>query len=149
MLNYDGFRLIKVLNGVHDTFVAPYAIINYQPETKYKINKTNAFDPTIVIKRGAYFDDKIEIEAFLIASELQELYSILANFDKLYIEFDANKKTMQLPVIIENKPKLEDKARYHKTKIKFSLKALYKSHTRIDFDNLFGFGLSWNSNFGF
>lgn len=149
MLNIFGFRLIKINNNTTNTYVVEYASISHQTNIKYKIEKVNAFDPTIIIKRGAYNDDLIEIEAILNRNEFNNLSSFLTSFDKLFIEFDANNETLQFPVIVEKFPKLEDRTRFKKSTVKFSLKSTYKTLEPVNFNNLFGYGLKYGENWGF
>jgi hypothetical protein len=137
------------MNGAIDGYVVADATVDYQPDIKYRIEKKNAFDPTIIIKREPYHDDVIECQAILLPSEYETLSSKLTSADKLYIEFDSGNKTLQFPVTVEKLPKLEDDSRSFKSKIKFTLNSIYKQLNYIDFDNVFGYGNDWGDNWGF
>ncbi|MCD4828919.1 MAG: hypothetical protein K8R90_05760 [Candidatus Cloacimonetes bacterium] len=54
MLCYDGFRIIKIAGGIYFGYVVPNGVVEYQPGIKYRINKKNAFDPTISIRRDTH-----------------------------------------------------------------------------------------------
>lgn len=149
MFKYDGFRIISITNGIVDGYVVPDATVEYQPEIKYRIEKKNAFDPTIIIKRDAYHDDQIECEAILLPTEYNTLCSHLTTADQLFIEFDTAKQILQFPVTVDKLPKLEDETRSFKSQVKLTLNSIYTSLEFIDFDNVFGYGNDWGENWGF
>lgn len=149
MLVYDGFRLIGIKEGSINGFIVENGTVSYQPEVKYKIEKRNAFNPTIIIKRQAYNEDNIDCQAFLKAEEYNNLVNFLTESDSLYIEFDTKQKTMQLPIYTFRLPKLEDDNRSFKGAVKFSFKSLYTTLTPIDFENIFGYGNNYGFNYGF
>ena len=149
MLCYDGFRIIKIANGNYSGFVVPDGIVEYQPGIKYRIEKKNAFDPTIIIRKEPYRIDSIECEALLDASDYDLLVEQLTNADQLYIEIDAADATLQFPVTTDKLPKLEDESRSHRGRVKFTLKSIYQQLNPIDFDSVFGWGNNWGINFGF
>jgi len=149
MLRLEGFRLIRIIKGVYSGYTVENGTVLYQPEIKYKIEKKNAFDPTIIIKRQAYNEDSIDCQAFLNAEEYNSLVSFLTENNTLYIEFDTKQKTMQLPINTYKLSKLEDDNRSFKGAIKFSFKSLYTDLTLIDFENVFGYGSNYGNNYGF
>ncbi len=149
MLCYDGFRIIKLAGGICSGYVVPNGVVEYQPGIKYRIEKKNAFDPTIVIRREPYHEDAIECEALLNAAEYDELFEHLTDADQLFIEFDAAETTLQFPVTTDKLPKLEDDSRSHRGRVKFTLKSVYQQLNPIDFDSIFGWGQSWGLNFGY
>jgi len=149
MLRYDGFRIISIAGGVYAGFVVESGVIDYQPQRKYRVEKQCAFDLTILIRREPYNEDSIECEAYLPATQYDELYNILSDADQLYIEFDAGSGTLQFPVVIDKLPKLDDDARSHRSRIKFTLTSIYKQLSPIDFDSVFGYGAGWGDCWGF
>ena len=149
MLGIDGFRIIKISAGVTAGYVVENGTVDYQPSIKYRIEKKNAFDPTIIIKREPYHYDSIECEAYIKAEEYDNLLASLTNGLLYFIEFDTSETVIQLPVTISKLPKLEDLNRSYRGKIKFSLRSIYQEITPIDFDNIFGWGTSWGKNYGF
>jgi len=149
MFKYDGFRLVAITNGNIDGYVVPDATVEYQPEIKYKIQKKNAFDPTIIIKREPYHEDQIECEAILLPTEYNNLNNHLITANELFIEFDTADQTLQFPVTVDKLPKLEDESRSFKSLVKFTLSSIYKELNYIDFDNVFGYGNDWGENWGF
>lgn len=149
MFQFDGFRLISITNGVIDGYVVADATVGYQPNIKYRIEKKNAFDPTVIIRREPYHDDEIECQAILLPNEYATLCDKLISAENLYIEFDSADKTLQFPVTVDKLPKLEDDTRSFKSKVKFTLSSIYKELNYIDFDNVFGYGNDWGDNWGF
>ena len=149
MLSYDGFRIIKIANGTTSGYVIENGIVNYEPVIKYKIEKKNAFDPTIIIRREPYNEDIIECEAILNPDEYDNLLAHLISAEQLYIEFDTSETTLQFPVIVDKLPKLDDETRSFKNNIKLSFKSIYQTLNPINFDDIFGWGASWGSNYGF
>jgi len=149
MLSYDGFRIINISGGVMDGYVIENGVIEYEPVIKYRIEKKNAFDPTIIIRREPYHEDSIECEAILLPIEYDELYNHLTTAEQLYIEFDTAETILQFPVIVDKLPKLEDESRSFKSKVKFTFKSIYTELTPINFDQIFGYGNDWGENWGF
>ncbi len=47
----SGFRMIRVDNSGHSIYTCEEAVIEYAPKLKYRIEKKNAFDPTILHQR--------------------------------------------------------------------------------------------------
>ena len=130
-------------------YVVEHGLVDYEPVIKYRVNKTCAFDPTIVIKRGEYHDDSIECEAILNATEYDNLRDHLILANQLYLEFDGVDSVLQFPVTVEKYPKLEDSRRSFRGNYKISLKALYTTLDIINFDDILGWGNGWGSNYGF
>jgi len=149
MLNITGFRIYKLASGTQSGYVVENGRVDYQPVVKYRINKKNAFDPTIRIRRGKYNQDSIDCEAILDANQYNDLLAILTDADQLYIEFDGADSTMQFPVTVDKLPKIEDDNRSNPGIVKFSLESVYTTLSTIDFNNVFGWGDSWGSNYGF
>lgn len=149
MLSIDGFRLIKIKTGVFSGYTVESGTVLYQPELKYRIEKKNAFDPTLIIKRDPYHEDLIDCEAILNPEEYEELYLFLTDYDALYLEFDSSEHTLQYPVQINKLPKLEDELRSFKGNFKFTLKSIYTVLTPIDFNSIFGYGNAYGNNYGF
>lgn len=149
MLGYDGFRIIRIKDGVMTGYTVEHGIVDYEPVVKYRIEKECAFDPTIVIRRGEYREDSIECEAILNATEYDNLRDHLLAADELYIEFDGVDSVMQFPITVEKFPKLEDARRSFRGSYKITFTSLYTEYTLIDFDSIFGWGTSWDKNYGF
>lgn len=149
MLSYDGFRIIKIADGIVDGYVVENGIVEYEPEIKYRIEKKNAFDPTIIIRRDPYHEDSIECEAILLPVEYDNLVNHITTANELYIEFDTADETLQFPITFDKLPKLEDDSRSFMNKVKFSFKSIYQSLSHIDFNNIFGWGNDWGENWGF
>jgi len=149
MLSYDGFRIIKIANGQTDGYVVENGIVEYEPDIKYRIEKKNAFDPTIIIRREPYHEDSIECEAILLPVEYDNLVEHLSDAEQLYIEFDIVDTTLQFPIILDKLPKLEDDSRSFKNNVKFSFKSIYQELNYINFNNIFGWGADWGENWGF
>ncbi len=149
MLRLEGFRLIRILKGIYSGYTVENGTVLYQPEIKYRIEKKNAFDPTIQIRRYPYHEDIIDCEAILNPNEYEEIYDFLTDYDALYIEFDSSERTLQYPVQVNKLPKLEDDYRSFSGNFKFSLKSLYTVLTPIDFNNIFGYGNVYGNNYGF
>jgi len=150
MLYIEGFYLIKTASGQDVEILAvPKGHVDYQPKIKYRIDKTNAFDPTIIIQRDPYHSDQIKCDAFIDADEYDALLAILQNGDKYYIEFNVPGGTFQLPFTINKLPERSNDGRFDKTKVSFSLDCIYVEHTYIDFELIQGYGNGWGECWGF
>ncbi len=149
MDNYDGFRLIGVQQGIASGMLMVHGVVSYQPDVKYRIEKKNAFNPSIIIRRGRYHEDTIECQAIIDSEKYDELLNFLNSSELLYIEFSSKNKKYQLPVYVHKFPRLEDEARSFKDAFKFSLRSVYEDGSAIDFDNIFGYGNSYGNNYGF
>ena len=149
MLSYDGFRIIKITGGQANGYVVENGIVDYEPVVKYRVEKQNAFDPTIIIRREPYHEDSIDCEAILLPIEFDNLVEHLTGADQLYIEFNTADAKLQFPIITDKLPKLEDDTRSFTNKVKFSFKSIYQSLSYINFNDIFGWGTGWGKNWGF
>jgi len=149
MLSYDGFRLIKIAGGSTDGYVVENGIVEYEPDIKYRIEKKNAFDPTIIIRREPYHEDTITCTAILNPEEYNILVSHITNVEQLFIEFDLANTTMQFPILVDKLPKLDDDSRSFKGELKITFTSIYQELVPINFDAVFGWGTSWDESWGF
>ena len=60
-----GFKLIRWADEGIDYFFCPNGQIEYSPSQKYRIEKKNAYDLTIIHRREAYREDSFDLEAVL------------------------------------------------------------------------------------
>lgn len=100
--------------------------MEYSPNRKFRLEKKNAFNPTILHQREEYREDGFELQASLLPSEYYNLLSFLTNTGKLYLEYTAydNIKS-QFPVTIAQLPKCPDDLHEYTEKVKFSLESRY------------------------
>ena len=121
-----GFKLIRWDNEGIYYFFCPNGQIEYNPSQKYRIEKKNAYDPTIIHRREAYREDSFDLEAVLEPSEYYGLMNFLLSPGKLYLEYTAyNSIKSQFPVTIAQLPKCPDDLHEYPTKVKFSVESRY------------------------
>ena len=65
MAAIKGFKLIRWAEDGIFYFLCPHGQIEYSPNRKYRIEKKNAYDPTIIHRREAYREDSFDLEAIL------------------------------------------------------------------------------------
>lgn len=130
--------------------------IEYKPKLKYKIDVVSAINPTIRYRKHPYHEDIIEVTSIVSPEEWDTLYGILNSptGDGLsnaifFIEFERDGSWVQLPVQVESLPDAPDYVRYGNEKVKYSFSAIYENYTPIDFSDIYGYGNSWGSNYGF
>lgn len=126
MAAIKGFKLIRWAEDGIFYFLCPHGQIEYSPNRKYRIEKKNAYDPTIIHRREAYREDIFDLEAILEPSEYYALLNFLLGPGKLYLEYTAYSNiSNQFPVTITQLPKCPDDLHEYPTKIKFSLESRY------------------------
>ena len=75
MAAIKGFRLIRWSS--EGVFIRnwPTGEVEYIPRTKYRIEKKNAFNPSIVHRRDEYREDGFDLQVSLYPHEYYELLS--------------------------------------------------------------------------
>ncbi len=148
MIINQTIKLINFSTSVNMKVIENTAI-DVEPSIKYRVSKTNAFDPTKLIQRDPYHEDTIKCESVFTPEELDDLIAFLKNSSRLYLEFSYLTHTLQYPVIIDKLPKIPDDARFFNTKQSYSFKAIYKTLEPINFDDTPGYGNYWGLSWGF
>ena len=126
MAAIKGFRLIRWSSEGIFFLICEHGEVEYIPSRKYRIEKKNAFNPTIVHQREEYREDGFDLQVTLNPSEYYNLLSFLNNTGKLYLEYTAfDTIKSQFPVTISQLPKCPDDLHEYPEKIKFSLESRY------------------------
>jgi hypothetical protein len=100
--------------------------VEYSPRRKYRIEKKNAFDPTILHLRDEYREDSFDLQASLNPDEYYTLMSFITATGNLYLEYTAyNEVRSQFPVTVSQFPKCPDDLHEYTEKVKFSLESRY------------------------
>ncbi len=119
-------RMIRVNGSDHSIYTCETAEVDFVPKTKYRIEKKNAFDPTILHQREAYREDTISVEMVLFPEEFQSLVYFITQEGKFYIEFTMySTQIRQFPVIITQYPKASEEIREDADKVKITLQSNY------------------------
>lgn len=104
------------------------ALVEYRPDKKYRIEKKNAFDPSYIHRRGAYYEDTITISAILSPDLYETLKNTLMAAGWLYVEFAYKGGTVrQLPVVVSAFPVLTDDLREYTAETKITLISRYRT----------------------
>ncbi|MDD2650541.1 MAG: hypothetical protein RBS16_01895 [Candidatus Cloacimonadales bacterium] len=147
------FKLIKIKDGLCYIMLFDDAIINYTPSVKYKVEKKNAFDPSIVVKRHQYRQDDFECSVICNPdsnySNALKLIDFLSDEAVFYIETEVNNEPLQRMITYIELPVIKNDARVFTDLIKFKLSSIYKEHNYIDFSNLYGYGNNYGACYGF
>lgn len=101
MAAIKGFRLIRqTSNGVF-YFNCSNGQVEYSPRRKYRLEKKNAYDPTILHLRDEYREDSFDLQATLNPDEYYTLMSFITAAGNLYLEYNAyNEVKSQVPVTV-------------------------------------------------
>jgi hypothetical protein len=122
----SGFRMIRVDSSGHSIYTCEEAVIEYSPKLKYRIEKKNAFDPTILHQRESYREDTISLEIIQLPEEFNAFTYFLTQEGKFYIEFIMiGTLIKQFPVIVTQYPKAGDEIREDPEKVKVVLQSSY------------------------
>ncbi|MDD2231001.1 MAG: hypothetical protein PHY48_16560 [Candidatus Cloacimonetes bacterium] len=114
------WRIIRVTSSKTYSFASD-GLVEYRPSKKFLIEKKNAFDPSIIHRRGGYRQDTFDLEAIIFPASYDALVTLLTDDGMLYLEF-SNK---QFPVTVSQLPKCPDDLQEYPEKIKFSLESRY------------------------
>jgi hypothetical protein len=118
--------MIRVDNSGHSIYTCEEAVIEYSPKLKYRIEKKNAFDPTILHQRESYREDTISLELIQYPEEFNAFTYFLTQEGKFYIEFIVmGTLVKQFPVIVTQYPKAADEIREDPEKVKVTLLSSY------------------------
>lgn len=147
----NGVLLATFYDGEFSSMLLPDACVEYKPVIKWNTTAKNAFDPSIVIKRGKYRADSIVIEDVLSGSEYQALMGVLAQYDRLYIAFEVEGEVQQFPGEIDKLPELSDNHRFGVDKVKFSFESTYinKEEAILDVLGMYGYGNNYGGLYGY
>lgn len=122
----SGFRLIRRTPGGVHYFNCTNGQVDYNPGRKYRLEKRNAFDPSILHQREEYREDSFDLQAILTPEEYNTLVSFITAAGQLYLEYTAyNEVKSQFPVRVTNLPKCPDDLHEYPEKVKFSLESRY------------------------
>lgn len=121
----EGWKLIRLANGVADVYHHELGQIEYRPQSKWRIEKKNAFNPTITHQREKYREDQFELSAILTPGTYAQLLAFLTGGGKYYLEFMHGDEKKQFPVHITSLPECPDDLHEYREKTKFSLESRY------------------------
>lgn len=128
-MDHNSIRLIKAAEGELSFLTLADTLVSYKPQKKYALEKANAFDPTIIHRRSPYYEDTIDISAFVDAAQFVDLREMLVTTGLMWVEFDYyltdTWATIQLPVVIAKLPELPDDMREFIAETSFTLVSRY------------------------
>ncbi len=133
-----GFRMIRVDDSGHSFYYCETGEVDYEPKQKYRIEKKNAFDPSLINRREPYREDSFSIEAYLYPEEYNAFLYFLSQEGTFYLEYEQTGKSrqMQFPITIESLPKCTGDLHTEPDKIKLTAISRYTSTLPfIDFDS--------------
>ncbi len=89
MAAIKGFRLIWQTPQSVNYFSCSNGQVEYSLRRKYRLEKKNAFDPTILHLRDEYREDSFDLQATLNPDEYYTLMSFTTAAGNLYLEYNA------------------------------------------------------------
>jgi hypothetical protein len=144
-------KIIKIGEGIPEIMQFPNAIVDYTPQLKYKVEKKNAIDPSIIIKRKPYRQDDFicSVPCSTETQSVTRLIDFLSNDAVFYIETTVDNTTIQRKISNIDLPIIKNDARKYPDLIKFSLSSIYKEENYIDFSHLYSYGNNYGACYGF
>jgi hypothetical protein len=137
MADMNGIRLIRrTLSSGNFFYSLPDCMIDYQPKIEYKINKTNAFDPTILHRRSPYHVDTLSLKTPITPTLYRSLYAFLiAETLTLYVEFTLDGVLRQYSITLTQLPACPDDLHEYPAEISLVAESRYTDPlTIINFD---------------
>ena len=138
------------------------ANVDHKTTKDFKVNKTNAYDPTINIRQGKFFSDTITCEVALTPKQFMDLKDFIINAEKLYIEFDIANLTVEggggdgmveyclFDIDIKEFPKMTDNGRFYPEKYTFEFKSVYTNRLLyVDPTFWLGYGSEYGTCYGY
>lgn len=106
----NGVRLIRRTQSSGNFFyLLPYCMVEHQPKVQYRIDKANAFNPTILHRREPYHVDTITLKTPITPTDYRSLYAfLLAESLTYYVEFETDGVLRQYPVVFSQLPACPD-----------------------------------------
>ena len=95
----------------------------------YKIEETNAYDPSIIYRRGPYDVDNITCETLLSPAEYISVTNALKEADSLTLDFYIGEDRYTFDITYDKLPKMSDDGRLNVSKYTFIFKSM--SHSKI------------------
>ncbi|HPT71736.1 MAG TPA: hypothetical protein PLE74_05600 [Candidatus Cloacimonadota bacterium] len=122
-----GFRMIRRDDSGISIITCDTGEVDYEPKQKYRIEKKNAFDPSLIKRRDLYREDSFSIEAYLLPAEYNAMLYFLTQEGDFFLEYEqeGHSHQMQFPVTIESLPKCTDDLHSEPDKIKFTAISRY------------------------
>jgi hypothetical protein len=120
----DGIRLLKVKDGVASYFCRENAMVDRVPVIKYKIDKKNSFNPTIVIRREPYYEDTFQIDDIMEPEDHLAYMEFIDGSADYYLEYEHAGMPFRYPVNFDKMPKSPDELRSYITKTDLILQRL-------------------------
>jgi hypothetical protein len=122
MAAINGWRLILRDGSTITYCICPNGQIEHSPGRKFRLEKRNAYDPTIVHQRDAYREDTFELSCTLQPSEFAPLLDLLSGTGQHYVEYTTGGSTnVQYPVSPVTLPKCPDDLHEYPEKVKFTM----------------------------
>lgn len=122
-----GFLLIRRALDLSVSYCSvPTGEVEHNPVRKWRLEKRNAFDPTVLHQREEYREDKFDLQAVLDPDEYHAVIAFLTQEGQYYLEFTAYGEVKhQYPVVITELPKCPDDLHEYTAKVKFGCEARY------------------------
>lgn len=120
-------KLIRRVTGVAPAFLfSATGQVDYQPATKYSIEKKNAYNPTILHRRGEYREDVIAMSLIVTTDQYYTLLAFITAPGSYYIEYSSPIGTLrQFPIEFTSLPKCPDDLHEYPAKIEFNAVSRY------------------------
>lgn len=123
----SGFELIRESGGRYDVLAYPSGMVDVKPDVRFGIEKKNAFDPSIIVRKNRYRVDTFDCQVVLTPTGYNSLISFMnvANAS-YYIEYHKyGDQSAQYPVIITKYPSRPDNLCEYNQSVSFTLQASY------------------------
>lgn len=120
-----GFLLIFGQNGVLYLWGSEAGSVRVDPQKKWQYEKQNAFDPTMVHRRGAYRHDVFNLEAVVTPAEYQILIDKLTVSDTILLFYMHGNAQIQASVKLDKLPECPDDLHEYPGRVSFTLYADY------------------------
>lgn len=126
----NGYKLIlvgsSIIQVIHDS-----GMITVKPVLKHRIEKANAFDPTIIHRRFPYHEDEFTLEGPCSPEKYHELIAFLNTDGALYLLYESAGVIMQYRIEVSALPSCPDDLHEHPDMISYTVVSRYINYDPV------------------
>ena len=127
----NGFKIVRMGTDATSQIICEHGMIDYNPNLKYRVEKRNAYDPTVIHQREPYHEDTFKLTIMISPLQYRNLLSILAKEGLFYLLYTSAGTDMEYPIVVSDLPECPDDLHQYRTKITMILTSRYLNYEPV------------------